>query len=228
MTAGQEIATGENTVLLCDFDGTITEQDVGMELLRRFSAADWERIEEPFERGEVGILQNMRAQFEHVREEAPELIEYARSVITIRPGWEELVRYCQEASLELVVLSGGLDFYIEALLPRTDPMPEVYSLRSQYTASGWEIALPWEEPSEEEKLEFKEAVVQRYRRLGRQIWFIGNGNSDRGAATVADRVWAVEPLLSYCREHGIDATPFDTFHDIIRDLEVLLPVRPSR
>jgi len=211
-----------DVVLLCDFDGTITEQDVGMELLRRYSRADWEVIEEPFARGEVGILHNMRAQFEHVLEDAPELVEYARSVTTIRPGWATLVSSCEQRGVELVVLSGGLDFYIEALLPTTDPMPEVYSLRTQYTTAGWQVQLPWEEPPEDEKLEFKESVVALFRRTGKRIWFIGNGNSDRGAAHVADRVWAVEPLLTYCREHGVKASEFETFDDVVRDLEALL------
>lgn len=211
-----------NVVMLCDFDGTITEQDVGMELLRQFSSTDWERIEEPFNRGEVSILENMRAQFEHVREDAPELVEYAHSIITIRPGWEAFVRYCEESSLELAVLSGGLDFYIQALLPVTTPMPDVHSLLSEYTDAGWKIDLPWANPTEEESSGFKEAVVDRYREEGKHIWFVGNGSSDWGAATVADRVWAVEPLLSYCREHGIPATSFETFYDVTDDLKQLL------
>ncbi len=67
-----------------------------------------------------------------------------------------------------------------------------------------------------------EAIVRRYRREYEQVWFIGNGVSDRGAAQVADRVWAVEPLLAYCRQLGIPATPFETFYDVRADVESLL------
>ncbi len=210
---------GRNVVLLCDFDGTITEQDVGIVLLEEFSTTDWRVLEEAFSRGEVDIRRNMQDQFSHVPHDAPALLEYARERVTIRPGWQELVGYCHEHGLELDVLSGGLQFYVEALMPETDPMPRVHCLDAVYTADGWQVSLPAGMRDEDVSTGFKERVVEQYRERFSHVWFIGNGTSDRGAAAVADRVWAVEPLLSYCRERGIAVTAFETFYDITADIQ---------
>ena len=208
-------------VVLVDFDGTITEQDVGVVLLERFSRADWRTIEERFARDEVDIRGNMQEQFAHVPEEAETLVEYARPLVTIRPGWEEFVASCRERGLGLAVVSGGLDFYVEALLPATDPPPPVHALRTEHTPDGWRVTLP-HDLAAEGGVGYKEAIVERYRARYREAWFVGNGVSDRGAARVADRVWAVEPLLSWCAKRGIAASPFETFHDLRAQMAALL------
>lgn len=207
--------------ILVDFDGTITEQDVGVVLLERFSRTDWRTIEERFARDEVDIRRNMQEQFAHVPEDAETLVAYARPLVTIRPGWEEFVGYCRERGLGLAVVSGGLDFYVAALLPATDPLPPVHALRTEHTASGWRVTLP-PDLAAEGGVGYKESVTERYRAGSREVWFVGNGVSDRGAARVADRVWAVEPLLSWCAEHGIAASPFETFHDLRAQMAALL------
>lgn len=201
--------------LLCDFDGTITEHDIGQELLKKYSTVDWEELEKPFARGEIGVLENMQSQFEHVPQKASELVAYARSVGGVRPGWTELVDWCRSRSIQLAVLSGGLDFYVKALLPRKDEVV-VHCLAATHTGHGWQVAVP---DGLDAAVEFKEAVIQRYRAEGFTVWLVGNGSSDRAAARTADRVWALEPLLSWCREHGIEAEPFESFHDLRKQLE---------
>lgn len=211
-----------DTVVLVDFDGTITEEDVGIVLLRQYSTTDWEAIEARFAAGEVGIVQNMQEQFSYVPHDAPTLIEHARSVTRIRSGWEDLVCCCRQRGVEIAIVSGGLDFYVQALLPPSDPPLEVHCLRAEYAPEGWRVSPPPNKMSGPEPSEFKQAVVATYRQTYQHVWFIGNGVSDHGAAEVADKVWAVEPLLSYCREHGIEATSFETFHDVWKDMDVLL------
>ena len=213
----------DDIVVLVDFDGTITEEDVGVILLKKYSTTDWERLEARFARGEVDIQQNMQQQFSYVPHNVEALVEYARTVVSIRPGWEEFVRYCGETGLKLAIVSGGLDFYVHGLLPVSDPPLEVHSLIAEYTAdAGWQVTLPVADDGNEEPEGFKEDIVRRYRRRYTHVWFIGNGVSDRGAARVADRLWAVEPLLSWCREHSIDVAPFETFDHVRAQFQQLL------
>lgn len=212
-------------VLMCDFDGTITQRDVGIEILERFSRVDWQLIERDFEQGLVNIQDNMQAQFAHIPDTEEVLLEYLRPVVTLREGWPELVGFCAMHGIEVVVVSGGLDFYVRELLPRTDPMPEVYCLSTEYTDNGWRISLP--EGMDEGESGFKESVIERYRARGKKVWFIGNGTSDRGAASEADKVWAVEPLLSFCKSAGIQAREFETFLDIRDDLHDMVGMAAS-
>jgi len=220
---GPEKMHADDVVVLVDFDGTITEEDVGVLLLKQYSTTDWERLEARFARGEVDIQQNMQQQFSYVQHDAAALIEYARTVVTIRPGWQEFVRYCSATGLKLAVVSGGLDFYVHGLLPLSNPPPDVHSLLAVYsTDAGWQVTLPDADDGDGEPEGFKEAVVRRYRRRYSHVWFIGNGVSDRGAARLADRLWAVEPLLSWCCANDINASSFKTFDDVREEFKALL------
>jgi 2-hydroxy-3-keto-5-methylthiopentenyl-1-phosphate phosphatase len=42
------------TLVLCDFDGTISIRDMGYDLLNRFSSGDWEAIDQDFREGKIG------------------------------------------------------------------------------------------------------------------------------------------------------------------------------
>lgn len=55
------------------------------------------------------------------------------------------------------------------------------------------------------------------------IVFIGDGVSDLAAAREADVLFARRGLRleEYCRDHGIDYTPFDTFSDIKKEIEAI-------
>ena len=44
-------------------------------------------------------------------------MKYALANVPIRPHFTEFVEYCAGQQIELAVVSGGLNFYIEALLP---------------------------------------------------------------------------------------------------------------
>ena len=41
-------------LVLCDFDGTISAEDLGYILLTHFSSGDWETIDRQFCEGEIG------------------------------------------------------------------------------------------------------------------------------------------------------------------------------
>ncbi len=53
--------------------------------------------------------------------------------------------------------------------------------------------------------------------------FIGDGMSDRCAVDTADWVFAKGTLATYCRQRGIQYTPFATFADVIAALIRGLP-----
>ncbi|ACZ41781.1 HAD-superfamily hydrolase, subfamily IB (PSPase-like) [Thermobaculum terrenum ATCC BAA-798] len=206
--------------VLCDFDGTITLQDMGIEILKEFSTADWERIEEKFDQGKVSILENMSEQFSHVPNPPHEVNEFVKRNAKIRPGWEEFIECCRGYNLHLAIVSGGLRSYIYSVLGKNLNIP-VYSLVDDYVDGQWLLSLP--SPFDRDgDVEFKEAVINYHRKQYDEIWFIGNGTSDRRAAEVADRVWALEPLLSYALSKGLKVHSFESFYDICTDFQKIL------
>ncbi len=51
-----------------------------------------------------------------VKQDRETLTEFARKHSALRPGFREFLKYCDQKHLEFVVVSNGLDFYIESIL----------------------------------------------------------------------------------------------------------------
>jgi len=72
------------TLILCDFDGTISIRDMGYVLLNRFSSGDWDAIDRAFVEGKIGskeaytritkILKDVRRMFSASSGTTPTLI----------------------------------------------------------------------------------------------------------------------------------------------------------
>src|SRR5262249_20149077 len=115
----------------------------------------------------------------------------------------------QARNWPLAVVSGGLDFYIEAFLPAGVPF---YSYTATF-ADHWHVtAPPHIEKSEAD--DFKVCVKKLLKKLHRKerVAFIGDGRNDFPVASKADKVFAVHDstLAHLCRERAI---PHHEFHD---------------
>ena len=61
-----------NYVVLCDFDGTITDRDVAASIIKEFSTTDWKSIEDQYIAGTITSREELTEQFSHV--DVPEKI----------------------------------------------------------------------------------------------------------------------------------------------------------
>ena len=104
------------TLVQCDFDGTITEEDVSFLLLDAFADGDWRQIFREYEKGKISVGRfNMKA-FSMVKADKERLLELVRREIKVRPGFHELVACCRRKGFRFAIVSNGLDSYIEEIL----------------------------------------------------------------------------------------------------------------
>jgi phosphoserine phosphatase len=99
--------------LVLDFDGTLTQLDVGDALCDRFAGAGWKAIGQQYARGELSLpvaQEQMWALFRGTTEAAQ---AYAREVGALRPGADALL---EAPGWTRHLGSGGFHFYIEAIL----------------------------------------------------------------------------------------------------------------
>lgn len=105
-------------VIFCDFDGTITERDVNIMLLEAFAPrAAWQPFVDKLHSGEMTIAQGMQACYDLMP--ANQRAEYEAFVdahVRLRDGFGAFARACHAAGVPLVVVSGGLDFFIDRVL----------------------------------------------------------------------------------------------------------------
>ena len=97
-------------LILCDFDGTITTEDVTNLLLDHFTGTGWrEEVLPGYWAGEFNHFQLMGKLYATLKQKEPELLAAAREV-RFRAGFEDFVKYCRANHYTLAVVSGGLDF----------------------------------------------------------------------------------------------------------------------
>jgi 2-hydroxy-3-keto-5-methylthiopentenyl-1-phosphate phosphatase len=202
-------------LLLCDFDGTITEQDITNLIWDHYLDYDWrEELIPHFRDGKVNHFDLMAIGYEPITAPESELLDYVRPLVQYRAGFEQLVDFCKEKEFHFAVVSGGLDFYIKPYLPLEIPC---YSYTAELNGH-WEVKLPIGVTPEEGE-NYKVFVLEKLKREygDREVIFLGDGRNDFQVAQHADRVFAVtgSNLAQLCREANIPCIEFDDFHEVV-------------
>lgn len=211
------------TMVQCDFDGTITEEDVSFVLLDAFAEGDWRQLWQQYRDGKISVgAFNTRA-FAMVKADSKSVTEliFSSGIARIRPGFRELLGYCSRSGIGFNIVSNGLDFYISAILQNLglSGIP-FHAARSRFRQEGMLVQYIGPDGRELED-RFKEAFTQRYLEQGYQVVYVGNGASDIHPARRSQHVFATGDLLTLCRETGLGCTPFDDLNDVVRGLERL-------
>lgn len=209
------------TLVQCDFDGTLTQEDVSFLILDAFGSRDWRQLLTQYREGKISVGRfNMKA-FAMVKADKQTLLQFVKSKAKIRAGFHELLAYCYRKDFEFVIVSNGLDFYIETIL-RDIGMDniEVFAAQTQFSPDGIDVRYIGPDGNQLED-NFKDAYVRLFLRRGYRLIYAGNGISDLSPARQAHHIFATGELLTYCKEMNLNCTPFIDLNDIIRGLEFL-------
>lgn len=204
--------------ILCDFDGTITLQDVTNLIWDHFIGPSWrDDLLTSYKTGHISHLKIMVEGYKLIRAPKREMMDYVRPLVSMRPGFDELRAHCQKKGWPLTVVSGGLDLYIEEMLPPGVPF---YSYKAALK-DCWEVTMP-PDIRKEEGEDFKVHVKRLLKKLHRKdrVVFIGDGRNDFPVAKASDKVFAVRgsTLARLCGERGVAFEPFDDFRELCREL----------
>ena len=207
---------------MLDFDGTVTQKDIGDEICDRFAPPAWREIDAAWLRHEISLPDAQRRMWALARAERPEALAYAREIGHLRPGLDPLLDAARRGGAELWLASGGFDFYIEALLgPRLEAFARRYFNTTRFVDGRIEVEFPHAGLACGRCAVCKGKVCDAARATGRPVVFIGDGASDRCAIGRADHIFAVEGSLLHraCDERGVACTPFSGFDEITSRLD---------
>lgn len=213
------------TLVQCDFDGTITEDDASFHLLDAHSCDDWRRLLQDYRERRMSVLDFNTRAFATVKADRPALLDTLKDKVKVRYGFRGFVDYCLARGFRFVIVSNGLDFYIDATMRDLGlANAEVYAARTSFGPEGIQVryTAPDGQPLDDG---FKEAYIRLFLKQGYRVVYMGNGESDIPAARQAHHVFATGQLLSYYRENFLDCRPLENFSDAAKDLDEMLEIQ---
>jgi 2-hydroxy-3-keto-5-methylthiopentenyl-1-phosphate phosphatase len=218
-------------VIVSDFDGTLTGNDLGTLVLQRFGLPGWERHDELFDQGLIGIDELIQKQSAMIRARSQEeILRYVAPLSRFRLGMGRLLEECAHRGVDLVVASAGIDFCIrQAFRSNGLEMPKLYCPTTTFTRSGLQVVMPFSSrnlartghrPPKDPN--FKRAVVDLYQTRGRKVIYIGDGTTDIAPSSIADKVFAIRgsPLERACVQRGIPHSSIRTLQPVARFVQV--------
>lgn len=208
-------------ILFCDFDGTITETDNIIAIMKKFAPPAWEPIKEDI----LAQRQSVRSGVGQMFAMLPvalkeEIIQFVQEHASIRPGFAEFVQFAKAEGVPLYIVSGGIDFFVYPMLDGYVNRDNIYCNASDFSGETIRILWPYrcDETCQNDCGLCKPSILkqfpsERYHRI-----VIGDSITDLAAAKQADQVFARDFLAQKCEELGIAYTPFTTFYDIVETL----------
>jgi 2-hydroxy-3-keto-5-methylthiopentenyl-1-phosphate phosphatase len=207
----------------CDFDGTVTIEDVSFILLDTYVGDLWRDYWWEYTSGKMSVGAFNRWAFSKIKADRRTMTDLMlnNARTKIRPGFPEMVDYCREKGHRMVIVSNGLTFYIEAILERlgVDGI-EVHAAENEFDPAGMKVRYVGPDGTELDA-GFKEAYTDVLIKEGYDVIYIGDGRSDIYPSRRSRFVFATGNLLGRCQLEKLPHQPFNDFFDVIRGLEKL-------
>ena len=205
-------------IVQCDFDGTIATDNISVLLREEFGTVDWRQIESDYMQGKLTVEDSNQRQFATIKEPRDKLVSFVREKAQVKAGFLEFVDYCRDSGIEFVIVSSGLDFYIEAVLEQIGvPNLALYCARTSFGHDGIAIEYIGPDGNRVEK-GFKLQCFNQLKQRGDYVVYLGDGLSDLEAASVADYVFATGSLSALLDKKSVRYHSFTDFHDVLRQM----------
>ncbi|MFH1381928.1 MAG: HAD-IB family phosphatase [Chloroflexota bacterium] len=209
------------TLVQCDFDGTVTVDDVSFVLLDTFARGNWRERLKLYQAGKITVGRFNTEAFSLVAANREALESMARRAVRIRAGFANFVALCRKKDFRLVIVSNGLDFYIKTILQDLGMGDiEVIAARTTFRPDCIEVHYMGPDGVYLDE-NFKAAWVDFFLSEGYRVAYVGNGSSDLPAAQKSHCIFATGNLLDDCRELDLKCVPFTDFKEVVNVLERL-------
>lgn len=196
----------------CDFDGTVTNGDTIDYLLEELASPSWRKVEERWEKGEIGSRECMAEQIPLIQG-GWLAIEKVLDTVKVDPTFPHFASWCKRNNIALKIVSDGIDKVIHHILKREKiQVANVWANHLLEAADGT-LALSFPHAPQIEscgsglcKCKILSANPMKPLKV-----VIGDGRSDFCWAAEADLIFAKTKLLTYCQANNIDCVPYEDF-----------------
>lgn len=213
--------------VFCDFDGTITVDDVGNALFETYSRGASERIVDEYRAGLINARECLSRECEAIGTISPETVRQFASQFPLDPHAKEFVAFSRTRGIPLTVLSDGLDLYVGMILEDAG-LGDLPWLANHGSFVGTEqgAKLVPSFPYRDEHCDLCGNCKRNHMVTGSAdddvVVYVGDGISDRCPVRYADIVFAKRDLIGYCQEQNVSYFEFRHLGDVRDRLEQIL------
>lgn len=207
----------KNPVLVCDFDGTITENDNIIAIMKKFAPPEWVALKDDVLSQDISIKEGVGKMFALLPSaQKKEITDFILNDAKIREGFSEFVSYTKKAGIPLYIVSGGMDFFVKPILNGMIPEDHIFCNEADFSDSR--IHIHWPNACDDECTNecgcCKPSIVRQIA-PNHDVIVIGDSVTDLEAAKLAKLVIARDFLLEKSEQLGLNYRPFHTFYDVI-------------
>ncbi|OUL37113.1 2-hydroxy-3-keto-5-methylthiopentenyl-1-phosphate phosphatase [Nostoc sp. T09] len=204
-------------IVFCDFDGTITEEETFVAVLKNFAPELSAKLLPEMYARRLTLRQGVRQILASIPSSRySEILEFTQ-IQPIRPGFVELLDFLEFQGVPLVVISGGLRGMVETVLDSlVQRVHAIHAVDVDTSSTHLKVISPYEGGTE---LIAKVQIMSKYPAY--QKIAIGDSITDLNMALEANVVFARDRLAEYLDEHKKPYIHWDNFSQV-RDYLVKL------
>lgn len=207
----------DRTLILCDFDGTVSTKDTVNRLVREHLVSpEWRFHVKRYMRGEIGSRAVYEALGPLMTMTREHLDRFVLEHAELDPGFPDFLEWARARGVDVKIVSDGFGATIRTLF-RNHGIRDVETFANELNL-GDDGAVDIDSPFSNQDCGVcgtcKLGLLRKFRARYDKIILIGDGESDRHAATEADAVIALKDLFLYCARQGIPALRTDGFREI--------------
>jgi len=208
--------------ILCDFDGTISFQDVTDHLLEQFGMPGWQELEDRWEAGEIGSQVCMAGQIA-LLDASQEELNACLSSMAIDPWFADFVEHTRMRNIPMHIVSDGLDYAIHHILRANNisGIPVIANNLRQVNERRWSLSFPHHNPHCLKASGTCKCTVAK-KVAPKKFLMIGDGRSDFCVSQIADHVFAQKSLVAECEKMGVPFSVMSDFSQASAHLDRLL------
>jgi 2-hydroxy-3-keto-5-methylthiopentenyl-1-phosphate phosphatase len=197
-------------IVFCDFDGTITIAETFVAMVNQFAPAVSALVPPEIYAKRVTLRQGVRQMLESIPSASySEIIEFTRSQ-PIRAGFDDFLDFLKTKQIPIVIVSGGLQGMVEAVLePYMDRIEAIHAIDLDTSGDYLQVKSRYEGGTE---MVAKAEIMARYG--ADESIAIGDSITDWQMAMAASIVFARPPLTDYLDERQKSYLAWDDFIDI--------------
>lgn len=215
---------GSKLKVFVDFDGTITKEDVGDAIFRRFGIPEEvKNIIDDLHNNTITSKQCWDLLCNSVQNVNETELNSFIDDMQIDPTFKSFVNFCNENNIDLIVLSDGFDYYIKRILEKENLNQLKFFANKLKIINGKFVPeYPYYNPDYPAFANPKRNHIMNNSSDDDYTIYIGDGNSDKDAAQYCDYIFAKDSLLKFCERERISYYPYKNFDDVTIRIKELL------
>jgi 2-hydroxy-3-keto-5-methylthiopentenyl-1-phosphate phosphatase len=208
-----------------DFDGTITVEDVGEAIFRKFGEKEKvNKIIEDLLSDRISSRQCWDKLCCSVDSINKNELDSFIDLLEVDSTFILFVKFCTENEIEMVILSDGFDYYIDRVFNKAGLSGLKYYSNKLFVNVDGKLSAeyPHYNADSPASANCKRNHILNHSSEVDYTIYIGDGNSDKDAAQYCDFIFAKHGLARFCSMERISFYPFSNFYDVKNKITELM------